>query len=146
MYARGEGVEKSQQEAVNWFRAASAQNHPNAQFNLGLCYADGRGVEKDGREAVRWFRAAAVQGQSLAHFNLGLCYMNGTGVDEDELVSACFFQIAIVSGYPEAKQELDNLKLNEVLCNMNCSLIFHSSNSPQSNQFVVSLKARSQNL
>jgi TPR repeat protein len=36
-YAQGRGVAKDESKAVQWWQAAAAQGHAQAQFNLGLC-------------------------------------------------------------------------------------------------------------
>ncbi len=36
-YAEGRGVSKDESKAVQWYGAAAAQGHAQAQYNLGLC-------------------------------------------------------------------------------------------------------------
>jgi hypothetical protein len=38
-YARGRGVAKDESKAAQWYAAAAAQGHAQAQFNLGMCVA-----------------------------------------------------------------------------------------------------------
>ncbi len=38
-YAEGRGVAKDESKAVQWYAAAAAQGHVDAQFNLGMCVA-----------------------------------------------------------------------------------------------------------
>jgi serine/threonine protein kinase len=42
-YGSGDGVPRSDAEAVLWYRRAAEQGNSTAQFNLALMYADGRG-------------------------------------------------------------------------------------------------------
>ena len=58
-YMSGDGLTKSADEAVKWFRKAADKGHAEAQFNLGGCYKRGEGVAKDLTEAARWYRKAA---------------------------------------------------------------------------------------
>ena len=75
MYARGQGVVKSDKEAVKWFQKAAEQGHATAQYNLGLMYALGQGVVKsDKKAAFKWVRKAAEQGHAAAQYGLGLMY------------------------------------------------------------------------
>ena len=83
-YALGQGVEKDEAKAVEWFRKAAEQGDARAQLNLGLCFQEGVGLEKDEAEAVKWFRKAADQGDPGAHISLGICYADGRGVEADE--------------------------------------------------------------
>ena len=53
MYATGQGVPKSDVEAVKWYRLAADQGEANAQNNLGLMYVNGQGVPKSDTKAPR---------------------------------------------------------------------------------------------
>ena len=77
------GRGNSDEEAVKWYRRAAEQEHPEAQYELGLRYKYGSGVEKDETEAVKWYRKAAEQGHDLARNALGICYEKGIGVAKD---------------------------------------------------------------
>ncbi len=63
MYQYGQGVAKSDAEAVNWYRRSAEQGLAISQANLGFMYANGMGLEKDDSEATKWFKKAAQQGQ-----------------------------------------------------------------------------------
>ena len=80
MYGKGQGVPQDYAEAVRWFRRAAEQEHPDAQYYLGLMYDKGRGVPQDYAEAVRWYRRAAEQEHPGAQNNLSLMYDKGRGV------------------------------------------------------------------
>jgi hypothetical protein len=76
--AEGDYVRRGSVEAVKWLRLAAAQNHSDAQYNLGLHLYTGNGVdEKDIHEAARLFKLAAEQGHAKAQYYLGLYYANG---------------------------------------------------------------------
>ena len=70
MYANGEGVPKSREEAAKWIRKAAEQGKAETQYMLGEAYANGYGVPKDDAEAVKWFRKAAAQGHEEAQAQL----------------------------------------------------------------------------
>ena len=56
MYARGYGTEKSDVEALSWYRKAAYQGHVDAQFNMGIRYYEGKGVPQSDKEAEFWFK------------------------------------------------------------------------------------------
>ena len=58
----GQGVPQDYAEAARWFRRAAEQEHPKAQYNLGVMYNNGHVVLQDYAEAARWYRRAAEQG------------------------------------------------------------------------------------
>jgi TPR repeat protein len=58
--------------AARWYLKAAQQQHPLAQFNLGLLYAHGQGVPRDDAQALEWIRRSAHQGNAEAQFNLGM--------------------------------------------------------------------------
>ncbi|MBR5084722.1 MAG: sel1 repeat family protein, partial [Prevotella sp.] len=58
-YQYGEGVEKDQAQAIEWFLKAAAQNHAASQCSLGLCYQYEYGIKKDMRQALKWYDKAA---------------------------------------------------------------------------------------
>lgn len=59
MYEEGKGVDRDYAKALNWYHRAADQNHPEAQFKLGVIYANGLGVEQNVDRALTWLLAAA---------------------------------------------------------------------------------------
>ena len=53
--ATGDGVEKDESKAGEWWHKASAQGHAAAQCDLGWAYDNGRGVPKDSAKAVELY-------------------------------------------------------------------------------------------
>jgi len=47
-------VEKSEEEAVRWWRQVADQGNAVAQFKVGCAYDKGKGLEKSEEKAVRW--------------------------------------------------------------------------------------------
>jgi TPR repeat protein len=45
-YARGQGVEQDNEQAIYWFRLAAKNGHPEAQFNMGYSYSKGHGIPR----------------------------------------------------------------------------------------------------
>jgi len=100
------GVTQDAVEAVKWYWKAAAQNHAEAQCDLGICYANGRGVAQDEAEAVKWFRKAAEQNHASAQYNLGVCYDNGRGVAQDEAEAVKWFRKAAAQNHASAQFNL----------------------------------------
>lgn len=61
-YDIGNGVEKNQEKAIDWYRKAALLNEPSAQVVLGLKYAMGKYIERDMQMAYVWFKAAEQNG------------------------------------------------------------------------------------
>lgn len=71
-YQNGDGVEKNDKVAVEWYRKAADQGNSDAQANLGGMYQDGTGVEKNNEQAVFWYRKSADQGNASGENLLGV--------------------------------------------------------------------------
>jgi TPR repeat protein len=85
LYANGQGVQKDDAQARQWYEKAAAQGHADAQVNLGILFVYGRGVPQDYKIAVYCLRMSANQGNDLAQRKLGLLYERGDGVPQDYL-------------------------------------------------------------
>lgn len=88
MYDNGNRVQKSQNDAFKWYKAA-ANNWQSKYYDsgelfnrLGVMYLDGTGTTSDYDEAVKWFRTGAQRDHEprWAMYNLANCYFNGRGV------------------------------------------------------------------
>jgi uncharacterized protein len=93
-YEDGNGVPRSDNQALKWYRAAAEQGNATAQNEVGLMFRLGGGVEQDKVEAVRWYRKAAKQENPNALFNLGAAYYNGDGVDSNITAALAWFLLA----------------------------------------------------
>lgn len=68
MYAFGWGVQKSDDDAIRWFRKAAMWSEGTtdptaaAEYYVGRGYAEGLGVPKDEVESSKWLRRAAAGG------------------------------------------------------------------------------------
>ena len=83
MYEHGQGVDRDDKQAFEWYSKSAYQGNAIAQNNLGNMYRDRRGVELDYKKAFEWFEKAAHQGSAQAQCSLGFMYSNGQGVDRD---------------------------------------------------------------
>ena len=92
-YIKGDGVERSDAEALAWFIRAAKHKIVPAQFWVGEMTAKGRGVAADWKAALPYFKHAAEGGWELAYVELGYAYENGYGVKQDYQKAAfCFRQ------------------------------------------------------
>ncbi len=74
-YMNGLGVDQDEDKAVEWLEKAAAQNHAQAQYNLGIYYA--KFFDKKAcQQAVKWLNEAAKQDYADAQFSLAKLYLN----------------------------------------------------------------------
>ena len=105
-YYNGDGVPKSTETAVEWFKRAAELGDSNAMFNLADCYYYGDGVSQNAEAAVEWFKMAAELGNSDAMFNLAICYENGNGVPQNLETAVEWYKKAAELGNNKAKYNL----------------------------------------
>ena len=105
-YECGLGFEKSDAEAVKWYRKSAEQGHATAQCNLGNMYIGGRGVEQSNVEAVKWYRKSAEQGYARAQCNLGVMYDDGRGVEKSDMEAVKWYRKSAEQGYARAQCNL----------------------------------------
>lgn len=58
MYMEGECVEKSAQDALNWFGKAAAQGLQGSMTTMAMMYEQGNGVDKDPEKAKALYKKA----------------------------------------------------------------------------------------
>eukprot|EP00005_Dracoamoeba_jomungandri_P010766 CAMPEP_0174272222 /NCGR_PEP_ID=MMETSP0439-20130205/50539_1 /TAXON_ID=0 /ORGANISM="Stereomyxa ramosa, Strain Chinc5" /LENGTH=219 /DNA_ID=CAMNT_0015362675 /DNA_START=128 /DNA_END=787 /DNA_ORIENTATION=+ len=110
-FARGIGVNKDLDKAVELLTKAADLGSAKAQNRLAMFYYTGKGVKKDHSKAASLYASAAEQGLAWAQYNLGLCYKNGYGVPVDEEHARCWFLHAAKQGHTKAQQKLTQLML-----------------------------------
>ena len=76
MYANGEGVERSVDQALTWIRAAAEKQHASAQYLLANAYASGMGVQKNEQKALLWLLRSAEGGYDKSSLKLGRFFEN----------------------------------------------------------------------
>ncbi len=89
-YDHGEGVIRNYMTATAWYQKAAAQDHRDAQFNLGMIYYNGAGgggdpgaVAQDQAAAARWLGPAADQEHPMASYLMCLLVDEGRSVERD---------------------------------------------------------------
>ena len=105
-YLEGDGVHRSRNEAIRWYRRAAEHGNADAQFYLGVSSEYGVGVHKDLGQAVQLVKAAADQGYARARHHLGEMYEEGRGVPKDKIAAIMWFILAEDTGGPDFKREL----------------------------------------
>jgi len=70
MYARGDGVKRSEKIAFKWFHKAALNNHTEAKYYMGLSFLQGRGVKRQPHLARVWFKRANSAGHPKAMYHL----------------------------------------------------------------------------
>ena len=83
-YYNGEGVEKDEVKAFEWYKKAAEQGYVEAQFKLGVCYDNGIGIERDKRKAFEWYEKASKARKYKSSIQLRVCYRYGEGIEKNE--------------------------------------------------------------
>jgi|GEM_PF-5446218 len=84
MYFDGQGVEKDDKKALEYYTKAAEKGDTDALINIGVMYANGQGVEKDDKKAFEYLTKAAEKGNANALINIGWMYSDGKGVEKDD--------------------------------------------------------------
>lgn len=99
----GEGVEKDDAAAGDYWRRSAAQGYAHAVNRLGICALYGAcGEKKDPVKAAEFFRSAVDAGLPDAMFNLGMLYDSGTGVEKNAEKAYDLMQMAAEKQLPVA--------------------------------------------
>jgi TPR repeat protein len=61
MYYQGLGKQQDYEKAVLWYEKAVKEEHPAAQYDLGICYYYGQGVAKNREKAIKLWKQSAEQ-------------------------------------------------------------------------------------
>ena len=97
MFAKGYGVNKSNDEAVMWFRKAAEQGLAEAQYRLANTVH-----ERD--EKLYWYRKAAEQGLAEAQYNLHAIYSQGFLIPKNSIEEAKWKRKAAEQGFVSYEQ------------------------------------------
>lgn len=103
----GEGVEKDEIKAFQWYKKAADQGNAKAQYSLGWCYQFSSVVEKDEKEAVKLYKMAAEQGLAEAQYSLGWCFQSGVGVNKDVTEAIKWYKKGAINGSEKASKNLN---------------------------------------
>jgi uncharacterized protein len=101
-YKLGRGVTQDLAQAADWFGRAAAQNHLQAQDNLGLVLYD-MGNKAD---ALPWLQQSAMRGEPRAQFVMGAELFNGQRISRDWPRAYAFMKRATDAGLQRAAAAL----------------------------------------
>jgi TPR repeat protein len=93
-YAKGEGVQKDDPQALEYLFFAAAQNHPKANVALGLRFEGGEGVEKDIHEALKYYQIAADLGDPDGQMTIGCNHLEGEFLEKDANLAVKYLTLA----------------------------------------------------
>ena len=79
MYARGQGVEKNSEKAVEMWSKVAAKGNVDAQQAMAESYATGVGIKQSMPKAVQWATKTAEQDNANGQYLLGGFYEKGMG-------------------------------------------------------------------
>jgi len=110
MYHKGEGTEKDEGKALQYYDIASELGDYAAKFMLATILssrddASAANVEK----AIKLYTELANLGHPMAAFNLGTFYFSGKGVQQDVQSAIKLFEQAAALGVEEALVNLGNI-------------------------------------
>lgn len=108
-YAKGKGIKRNIQKAVELYKFGSTHGDPSAMLSLGLLYEDGNGVRKNTIQALRLYKNSAALGHAPGETALGQCYLWGYGVEHDYGKAKDMFTMAAEKGHALAWHELGML-------------------------------------
>ncbi|WP_394225613.1 tetratricopeptide repeat protein [Pseudoalteromonas spongiae] len=115
LYAKGQGVVKNKQKALEYLTLADEQGHAEATFNLALTFELGKvvgvDVEKRKRLAFDYYLKAARNGSINAQRKLASRYSNETSVVYQPEKAAQWLTAAVEQDDNKAKLELGALYL-----------------------------------
>ena len=89
-----EEIEKEVEEAMEYFKRSSDQNHSKSQFFLGAIYYEGEYIGQDIQKAIHYFALSAAQNNCESQFCLGLIYYDGELIDKDMNKAIYYFSLA----------------------------------------------------
>ncbi|KAJ1541255.1 hypothetical protein HK405_010751, partial [Cladochytrium tenue] len=82
LYVRGvpgfrDGHRPDYKRAFAMYTSAARRGHPDALYNVGVCYEEGAGVPASEPRALQYYRKAAVMNHPGAMYRLGMALLNG---------------------------------------------------------------------
>jgi uncharacterized protein len=88
------GYSKDLKVALALFKLAALAHHPEANFELAVCYENGEGVRKNDKRAYIHYLAAALFGDTDALTETGRCLYYGIGTNQDRKAAEVWFKKA----------------------------------------------------
>ncbi len=102
MHREGQGVEKSEEEAIRLLKRAADEHHLGAMVEYGIALFNGRGVRPDERGAASYLIRAAWRNSPVAQNRLARLYLAGRGVKADPVEAMKWHVLATSNGLKDA--------------------------------------------
>ncbi|MGU7778547.1 tetratricopeptide repeat protein [Burkholderia sp. PU8-34] len=102
MFAEGQGVHASQEDAARWFKHAAELGSARGAFYLGRLLTS----EAKYADAVYWYQRSARAGYSPSQYRLGVSYLMGQGVPKDISLACRYLVEAKANGNIFARRDL----------------------------------------
>src|SRR5437879_3948591 len=112
-----DGAAQNYVQAAHWYQKAADQNHPGAQFNLGVMYATGQGVSRDDTLSRMWIGKAADLGDPGAQYTLGMRQWRVSldegpeNARESRIEANKWLRLAAAQGYASSEVNCDAIAL-----------------------------------
>lgn len=94
-YFIGDGLSRDRRQAIYWFRAAAARQHPYGHYRLGEAYEFGQGVPPDVKQAAEHYEKAARLNSADAQDALARLYAGGALGAKDYLSGYVWYLLAV---------------------------------------------------
>ena len=107
-YLHGNGVERNDALAAEWYRKSAEQGYAYAEYKLGVSFLRGDGVETNLVAAFEWMQKSADHGFPLAWYALGTFYEYGTGVEKNGAEALRWYRKAAESDHGQARAFAQN--------------------------------------
>jgi len=124
----GDGLARSQSDAVTWLVKSAHQGNSSAQYQLGLAYEHGTGVQQDPVKAYACYVLAGTKGNvqsngalstlalnlsdqetAEARMLVGQMFKNAIGTPADTVQAYVWFALAAAAGSREGQQEMKSI-------------------------------------
>ncbi len=92
LYAKGDGVAKDIQRAIELYRKACDAGDAWGCNNLAFKYKNGNGLKKDMKQAANLFEKACLAGNGPSCNQAGRLYERGNGVTKDQRRAVYFYE------------------------------------------------------
>jgi TPR repeat protein len=112
-YKHGQGVEQSNEKAIEYCTLALQHDEPNAMYGLATMYASGHGVTKSIEKTIELYTQAANLGHASAQFNVGLMYIQGEGIRQSNELAREWWIKAAVQDHETSLKNLQILDKDE---------------------------------
>jgi TPR repeat protein len=69
----GQGVDEDPEWAVQYYRRATIDSHPDEMYNVAQCLEYGKGIDEDPLRAAKYYRLSPQLKNVAAQNSLGIC-------------------------------------------------------------------------